>query len=109
MKTLSFFFVTCLATALLTSCVPGENIELGGAPGWIVGGAKLEDEPDPVAPDPAIPEFQEEGGPVELKIVTDKKKYGQPSQPSRSSSSGQSRQTDVIEPGRDYRIKRLFR
>ncbi|MDF1657195.1 MAG: hypothetical protein P1U58_06255 [Verrucomicrobiales bacterium] len=109
MKTLSLFLAAFLATAFFTSCVSSENIELGGAPGWIAGGAKIEDEPDPIAPDPAILEFEEEGGPVELKIITDKRKYQQTSQRTRSVSSPRNSGGDLIEPGRDYRIKRLFR
>jgi len=106
MKKFLLLAIVCLATLFLTSCVSGDNIELGGAPGWIAGGAKIADEPEPLAPDPAMLEFEEEGGPVELKIVTDKRKYRQPSERTRSVSS---RPADAIEPGRDNRINRLFR
>lgn len=109
MKKLSVILLALSGTAFLSSCVTSENVELGGAPGWIAGGAKIEDEPDPIAPDPAILEFQEEGGPVELKIITDRFRYTQPTRTSRSISSSARVNTDVLEPGRDYRIKRLFR
>ena len=109
MKTLPLLLCTIFLSLFLTSCLTRENVELGGAPGWIAGGMKIEQEPEPIAPDPAILEFEEEGGPVELKIITDKRKYFQSSQRNRSLTPPSDRPTsDLLEPGRDYRIKRLF-
>lgn len=109
MKALPLLFSTIFLSLLLSSCA-SKNVELGGAPAWIAGGMQIDHEPDPIAPDPAILEFEEEGGPVELKIITDKRKYFQSSQRTRSITPPSDRHTsDLLEPGRDYRIKRLFR
>ena len=110
MKTLSSLFC-CLSVAILfASCASRENVELGGAAGWIAGGAQINAEPDPMAPDTAIIEFEEEGGPIEMKIITDKRKYEQMKKKGRPLvTPGERHDTELIEPGRDYRIKRLFR
>lgn len=107
MKSPSLFLFAALCGIFFTSCTSNGKIELGGAPAWIAGGAKLDGEPDPVKPDPALIEYEDEDGPVEFRIITDKRTYREPSPTRRSSNSKPTR--DPIEPGRDYRIKRLFR
>lgn len=103
---ISILTLMALITSLLfTGCVSNEDVELGGAPAWIAGGAKIDDEPEPFKPDPALLDFDEEGGPVELRIITDKRDYKTPSVKKTTSSPS----SDLLERGRDYRIKRLFR
>ncbi|MDF1826222.1 MAG: hypothetical protein P1U68_16365 [Verrucomicrobiales bacterium] len=105
MKISSLTIFVIASGLLFTGCVSNESVELGGAPAWIAGGAKLDDEPEPFKPDPALLSFKEESAPVELRIVTDKKKYETPTVKKTTSKPS----SDPLERGRDYRIKRLFR
>lgn len=104
MKKLAITILVATSASFFTSCISNEKVALGGAPAWIAGGAKLDDEPEPFKPDPALLEFEEEGGPVELKIITDKRDYKKPPQKVASTKPA----SDPLESGRDYRIKRLF-
>lgn len=88
-----------------TSNSSTDKFSMGGVPGWIADGAKLEDEPEPYKPDPAIISHEDESGPVVFELITDKRNYAAP--PVKKTTSV--RTTDPLERGRDYRIKRLFR
>ena len=109
MKTPSVLLGTILATSILSSCASNDKVELGGAPAWIAAGAKIDGEPDPVAPDNAVLDFEDEGGPVEFKIFTDKQRYQKSSMSNRHLSPSARHGRELIEPGRDRRINRLFR
>jgi hypothetical protein len=90
---------------ILSSCGTTDSFRMGGVPAWIADGAKLEDEPDPVKPDPAIMSHDNESGPVVFEWITDKRRYEAP--PVKKTTS--TRIADPLERGRDSRIKRLFR
>jgi len=79
---------------------------MGGVPAWIVGGAKLEGEPDPYRPDPAIANYDDESGPVNFTLTPEKKNYSS-SSTTRKKATKSTR--DPLERGRDYRIRRLVR
>ena len=87
----------------LASCSSNANVEVNGVPEFIAGGARISAEPEPLRPDPAIQHFHEESGPVEMRIVTDKRTYPEP----RPRKKKAEKEIDY-ERGRDYRIKRLF-
>lgn len=94
--------------AFLPACTSNSSTDkfsMGGLPGWIADGAKLEDEPAPYKPDPAIISHEDESGPVVFELITDKRTYAAP--PVKKTSPV--RTTDPLERGRDSRIKRLFR
>ncbi len=78
---------------------------MGGVPAWIADGAKLQDEPAPYKPDPAIISHENQSGPVVFELITDKRNYAAPTVKKTSPV----RTTDPLERGRDSRIKRLFR
>ena len=90
---------------LVTSCTTNANVEVGGVPKFFADGAKLSSEPEPLRPDPVIQHHDEESGPVELKIITDKKKY--PNSPAPKKKKKVEKEWDY-ERGRDSRIRRLF-
>ena len=93
-----------LAIVTFSSCT-NDKMTVGGVPGWIQGGAKIEDEPDPLRPDPRLDlDDDSEGGPVEFKLITDKREY--PAAPARKAEKPE---PDPFERGREYRIKRLVR
>jgi len=89
---------------LTFSACTSNEIEMGGVPKWMMNGAKLGDEPAPMAPDPELVSFRNESGPVELFMMTDIRNY--PLAPEKKIS----KKKEIIdyERGRDYRIKRLF-
>ena len=66
----------CFASISFSACTSSNNFTMGGVPGWIEGGAKIEDEPDPLRPDPRLDlDDDSEGGPVEFQLITDKREY----------------------------------
>ena len=92
-------------SAACTSNSSTDVFSMGGVPRWIADGAKLEDEPAPYKPDPAIMSHDKASGPVVFKLITDRQHYSAP--PVKKSTSV--RPTDPLESGRDKRIKHLFR
>lgn len=90
---------------LLAACTPADRFSVGGVPGWIADGAKLESEPAPLRPDPAIIAHEDESGPVNFELITDRRVY--PSPPVKKTKKVST--TDPLERGRDARIRRLVR
>lgn len=105
MKLFSTAILTCLVAILSTGCVSSDRLELRGIPRWIAGGAKLDGEPEPYRPDPAIAHYDEEGGPVKLRYTLDKREYPEPKPKKVEKPSTH----DPLERGRHNRIKRLVR
>jgi len=95
-----------LVVLALAGCTSNENLEAGGVPAWLANGAKLAAEPEPRQPDAAIMDFEDESGQVQFRYITDKRDYPEPSQKRKRSSRSE---RDPIEPGREYRIRRLVR
>lgn len=92
-------------TAVSFTACTNDKMTVGGVPGWVQGGAKIEDEPEPLAPDPRLDlDDDSEGGPVQFKLTTDKRDYPDPPV-EKVEKPG----PDPLERGRDYRIKRLVR
>lgn len=83
-----------------------DNVSVGGVPGWIAEGAKIEEEPEPYKPDPAIIEHGEESGPIEFSIITDKRRY-KPAPVKKTRPAHL--ENDPLERGRAYRLLRLAR
>jgi len=102
-----FLPATLLAVVSLSmaSCTPGEKFSMGGVPGWIADGARLESEPAPRRPDPAIITHDDESGPVHFELITDRRTYKTP--PVKKSTKVVA--PDPLERGRDARIRRLVR
>lgn len=87
----------------LTSCTTTDsNLTMHGIPKWIAGGAKLDREPEPFVPDPAIIHYARTSAPVKWSLRTDTRDYPEPPVVKKS-------EPDPLERGRDYRIKRLVR
>ncbi len=101
-----FTFAAGVFALALSSCATEESISMGGVPEWVAEGAKLQKEPAPVPPDPAIIRHEDESGPVEFFIVTDNQKYPEPGNVTKKKEVSIH---DQIESGRDSRIKRLVR
>lgn len=105
MNRLLFAGVLGFAAIAFTAC-NNEKFSVGGVPGWIESGAKIEDEPDPLQPDPRLDlDDDSEGGPVQFKFITDKRNYPDPPEKKVSKKL----EPDPLERGRTYRIKRLVR
>lgn len=101
-------FLLAIATfipACSSTPASSKKFSMGGVPRWIADGARLEAEPEPYKPDPAIMVHPDESGPVTFELITDKRQYEAPEVKKPEST----RKSDPIERGRDYRIKRLFR
>ena len=107
MNRLFILGITSLAAAVFSGCTSNDKLTMGGVPAWLAGGAKIDSEPEPMAPDPAIVPFEEESGPVEWKLITDKHNY--PSPPVKKVTKVDAYSTDPIERGRGYRLRRLVR
>ena len=102
------FLVCCPLLALpilLSGCTPADRVSVGGVPGWIADGAKLESEPAPLRPDPAIISHEDESGPVAFELITDRRV----DQPAPVKKTKQVSTADPLERGRDARIRRLVR
>jgi hypothetical protein len=105
MNRLYFLFPLLSLPLFLSSCTSSNaNMEVNGIPAFVAGGAEISEEPEPLRPDPAIMHFEEESGPVELKIITDKRRY--PNPPKKKKKKVE--EPIEYERGRDYRIRRLF-
>ena len=98
--------IVALIPACTTPDASNSDFSIGGVPKWLAEGAKIEAEPAPLKPDPAIIHHTSEGGPVSFEFITDNRKYQTP-KPKKSVKPA--RQADPIERGREQRIKRLFR
>lgn len=109
LPTLMNRFLPALLLAVLsfsmTGCTTSEKFSMGGVPRWIADGAKLESEPAPLRPDPAIIEHEDESGPVHFEWITDRRSYKTP--PVKKSTKVAT--SDPLERGRDARIRRLVR
>ena len=101
----SFFSCLLALTALSFTGCTSNKIEMGGIPSWLSSGAKLGDEPAPKRFDAAMLDFRNESGPIEFFMVTDRRNY--PLAPPKKAKK--TVESDPLERGRDYRIKRLFR
>lgn len=99
--------LSCLAAAAFTGCTSNDKLTMGGVPAWLASGAKIDSEPKPMAPDPAILPLEEESGPVEWKLITDKRRY--PAAPTKKVEKTTAFSTDPLERGRSYRLRRLVR
>jgi len=92
----------------LTSCTKDDEFRVGGVPAWLATGAKIDDEPEPYRPDPAIAAYDRESGPVKFTLTPEKHTYA--SAPSKKKKKTATTSTsDPLERGRYYRIKRLVR
>lgn len=89
------------------SCTPGDRFTVGGVPGWVADGAKIDSEPAPLRPDPAIIVHDDESGPLNFELITDRRAYPEKAAPKKRTTAKPA--ADPIERGRDRRIKRLFR
>ncbi|MBP6785482.1 MAG: hypothetical protein KA152_16935 [Verrucomicrobiales bacterium] len=98
--------IATLIPACTTPDASDNDFSVGGIPKWLAEGAKIDDEPAPLKPDPAIMHHKSEGGPVSFEFITDNRKYHAPKQ---KMSVKPARHADPIERGREQRIKRLFR
>lgn len=85
-------------------CTSNDSLQVGGVPKWIAEGAKLDSEPKPYRPDPAIIIHESESGPVEFGLTTDRRTYKAP-----PVKKAEKPAADPFERGRDRRIRRLFR
>jgi hypothetical protein len=95
------------AALSFTACTTTSNkLVVDGVPGWVRDGAQLEYEPAPVAPDIRVvhQEEEDESGPLEFNMITDKREYPDPPE-KKAVKPG----PDPLEPGRDRRIDRLVR
>ncbi|MBL9157661.1 MAG: hypothetical protein JNJ70_09325 [Verrucomicrobiales bacterium] len=102
------FFLPCFLPALsfsMLGCTTGDKFSMGGVPGWVADGAKLESEPEPLRPDPALIAHEDESGPVQFQWITDRRSYDSP--PVKKTKKVST--TDPLERGRDARIRRLVR
>lgn len=93
-----------LLSLAFLGCTPADRFTVGGVPKWVSEGAKLDDEPAPYRPDPAIINHSGESGPIEFEFLTDSRVHEAPQKKKTKSST-----SDPIERGRDSRIRRLFR
>jgi hypothetical protein len=89
----------------MLGCTSGDKFSMGGVPGWIADGGKLESEPTPRRPDNALMAHDGESGPVHFEWITDRRTYKTP--PVKTSSRVAT--PDPLERGRDARIRRLVR
>ncbi len=104
MNRLLFAGAIGFAALSFTSCT-NEKMTVGGVPGWIEGGARIEDEPDPLAPDARLDlDHGGESGPLQFTLNTDNRNYPEP-----PAEKAEKPGPDPLERGRDYRIKRLVR
>jgi hypothetical protein len=98
------FLFAALSFSML-GCTSGDKFSMGGVPGWIADGARLESEPAPRRPDNALITHEDESGPVHFELITDRRKYKEPTVKKTTKFST----PDPLERGRDARIRRLVR
>lgn len=103
MNRLLFCGLLPLLSVAFLGCA-SNDLTVGGVPKWISEGAKLDSEPTPYRPDPAIIVHESESGPVEFGLVTDRRTYKAP--PAKKAGKPAA---DPFERGRDRRIRRLVR
>jgi hypothetical protein len=104
MKSFLLFVLSLSLVLGSVSCTTTDsNLTMHGIPKWIAGGAKLDREPAPNAPDPAIIHYDRTSAPVRWSLNTDNRDYPEPL------SASNKAEVDPLERGRDYRIKRLVR
>lgn len=102
-----FLLLSSLAVLSLSmsGCTSGDKFSVGGVPGWIAEGARLESEPAPRRPDNALIAHDDESGPVHFEWITDRRSYKTP--PVKKTAKVAT--SDPLERGRDARIRRLVR
>ncbi len=93
-----------LLSIAFLGCTSNDSLTVGGVPKWIAEGARIESEPKPYRPDPAIIAHESESGPVEFGWITDRRTYAAP--PAKKAGKPAA---DPFERGRDRRIRRLVR
>ena len=98
--------VAAFVPACTTPDASDNDFSVGGIPKWLSEGAKLDDEPEPMKPDPSIMHHESESGPLSFELITDNQRYETPKPVKKATPA---RQADPIEGGRNQRIKRLFR
>jgi hypothetical protein len=89
----------------MPGCTSGDRFSMGGVPGWIADGARLESEPAPRRPDNALIVHEDESSPVHFEWITDRRSYKTP--PLKKTTKVTT--SDPLERGRDARIRRLVR
>lgn len=101
-----FSLLTLLGlSALVVGCKTNERVELDGIPKFIAGGGQFSEEPKPLRPDPALLFFDDESGPVEMTVHTDRHRYPKPAERRQR----QSAEPEIVyESGQQARINRLF-
>ena len=104
--TILLLALVAFVPACTTPDASNNDFSIGGIPKWLAGGAKIDDEPAPLKPDPAIMHHKSEGGPVSFELITDNRTYHAPKPKKKATPA---RQADPVERGREQRIKRLFR
>lgn len=92
------------ALTLSTNACTNNSVEIGGVPGWMINGAKIDFEPITLAPDPSLLDFKSESGPVKFSMLTDVRYYT----PAPKKEREKAKKVEY-ERGRDYRVKQLFR
>lgn len=92
------------ALTLSTNACTNNSLEIGGVPGWMINGAKIDFEPITLAPDPSLLDFKSESGPVKFSMLTDVRHYT----PAPKKEREKAKKVEY-ERGRDYRVKQLFR
>lgn len=107
MNRIFLFGILSLTVTVFTGCTSNGKLTAGGVPAWLAGGATIDAEPDPVRPDAAIIPYEEESGPVEWKLITDKREY--PAAPEKKMTKPNAYSSDPLERGRGYRLRRLVR
>jgi|TARA_B110000305_G_C19291397_1_gene564372 hypothetical protein len=105
MKIIITFSIVSALALMLSSCTKDDVFRMGGVPSWIANGAKIEGEPEPFRPDPAIAHYDDDSGPVNFTLTPEKKNYATYTPKKKSNTSTR----DPFERGRAYRIKRLVR
>jgi len=103
-RSLPLSFLAALSFSM-PGCTSGDKFSMGGVPGWIADGARLESEPAPRRPDNALIVHDDESGPVHFELITDRRSYKAP--PVKKSTKVTT--SDPLERGRDARIRRLVR
>lgn len=108
MKSVLILTASGLLALTQISCTPTERFTVGGVPGWLASGAIIEDEPEPYRPDNAIIVHEDESGPVNFELITDRKLHRTSAAKKKAAKPTAKPAADPIERGRDRRIRRLF-
>lgn len=100
-----------LLGGFLVSCAPADRFHVGGVPQWIAEGARISSEPEPYRPDTAILYHGTESGPVEFKLITDRRAYPEPKAAKKKEKGEERLKTtgSLGDRGREWRVRRLVR